>query len=438
MLGSPRPQPSSSVRAPRSARPASARASASELGHSSAQYGQELLVLERLLVEQRVAVARAQQPQVAAVERDHLLDQVFTRRSDMVVSVHRLDRIPESRASTSRAARACRSRPSRWCCPGSRAGASPRRPRPRCGGRPRSWATGPTWRRARCARARPDRRPRGHRRHAPVLRAGPARRAGGGVARRLRGRAGRRRQRPRPRAGVRSRRCAPGRSTASCSSPSSRPRGRRARRGDRGVAAGHAVRALRHRARDRARDAAPARARPPADRPPRLRARRRDVPPAHARRWLPVLGEAGLEPGAVRAGAVPLRRRGARRGELLDGPDADDAIFCDDDLLAGGVYLAARERGLRIPEDVSVVGFDDLPFAQRLRAAADHDQARRRGARRRGVRDARRADGRRARRRRAGSCRSSSSSAGRPRRRRATVSHGSPLTYRSYVVRSFV
>ena len=40
------------------------------------------------------------------------------------------------------------------------------------------------------------------------------------------------------------------------------------------------------------------------------------------------------------------------------------AIFCEDDVLAGGVYLAARERGLRIPEDLSVVGFDDLPFAR--------------------------------------------------------------------------
>ena len=39
-------------------------------------------------------------------------------------------------------------------------------------------------------------------------------------------------------------------------------------------------------------------------------------------------------------------------------------MYADDDLLAGGVYLAARDLGLRIPEDVSVVGFDDLPFAQ--------------------------------------------------------------------------
>ena len=42
------------------------------------------------------------------------------------------------------------------------------------------------------------------------------------------------------------------------------------------------------------------------------------------------------------------------------------AIFCDDDILAGGVYMAARERAIRIPEDLSVIGFDDLDFARVL------------------------------------------------------------------------
>ena len=53
-------------------------------------------------------------------------------------------------------------------------------------------------------------------------------------------------------------------------------------------------------------------------------------------------------------------------GRLLDLPEPPTAIVCDDDILAGGVYLAARARGIRIPEDVSVVGFDDLDFAKVL------------------------------------------------------------------------
>jgi DNA-binding LacI/PurR family transcriptional regulator len=50
--------------------------------------------------------------------------------------------------------------------------------------------------------------------------------------------------------------------------------------------------------------------------------------------------------------------------ELLDAPERPTAIYCDDDVLAGAMYIAARERGLRIPDDLSVVGFDDLPFTR--------------------------------------------------------------------------
>ena len=41
-------------------------------------------------------------------------------------------------------------------------------------------------------------------------------------------------------------------------------------------------------------------------------------------------------------------------------------MLCDDDLIAAGLYVAARERGLRIPRDLSVVGFDDMDFARAL------------------------------------------------------------------------
>ncbi|MEU5655990.1 LacI family DNA-binding transcriptional regulator [Streptomyces sp. NPDC047737] len=39
------------------------------------------------------------------------------------------------------------------------------------------------------------------------------------------------------------------------------------------------------------------------------------------------------------------------------------AIVCDDDILAAGACKAARRRGLRVPGDISVTGFDDLALA---------------------------------------------------------------------------
>ena len=39
------------------------------------------------------------------------------------------------------------------------------------------------------------------------------------------------------------------------------------------------------------------------------------------------------------------------------------AIFCGDDILALGAMDACRERGLSVPDDVSIVRFDDIPMA---------------------------------------------------------------------------
>jgi DNA-binding LacI/PurR family transcriptional regulator len=50
--------------------------------------------------------------------------------------------------------------------------------------------------------------------------------------------------------------------------------------------------------------------------------------------------------------------------ELLALPDPPTAVFAANDLQALGVYQAAWYAGLRIPEHLSVVGFDDLPVAQ--------------------------------------------------------------------------
>lgn len=58
--------------------------------------------------------------------------------------------------------------------------------------------------------------------------------------------------------------------------------------------------------------------------------------------------------------------RGSEHGyaaarELLSRPDRPTAVFTANDMQALGVYRAARELGLRIPHELSVVGFDDVP-----------------------------------------------------------------------------
>jgi DNA-binding LacI/PurR family transcriptional regulator len=47
--------------------------------------------------------------------------------------------------------------------------------------------------------------------------------------------------------------------------------------------------------------------------------------------------------------------------DLLSRPDRPTAVFTANDMQALGVYRAARELGLRVPDDLSVVGFDDVP-----------------------------------------------------------------------------
>jgi LacI family xylobiose transport system transcriptional regulator len=49
---------------------------------------------------------------------------------------------------------------------------------------------------------------------------------------------------------------------------------------------------------------------------------------------------------------------------LLKFHEPPTAIVCGDDLQAMGVYEAARQLGVRIPDELSVVGFDDIDYAQ--------------------------------------------------------------------------
>ncbi|WBP84702.1 LacI family DNA-binding transcriptional regulator [Kitasatospora cathayae] len=87
---------------------------------------------------------------------------------------------------------------------------------------------------------------------------------------------------------------------------------------------------------------------------------------ARADGYRAALDMAGIpyDPELVREGDFH-HESGRRLGlELLRLPDRPTAVFAGNDLQALGLYEAARELGLRIPEDLSVVGFDDLPLAR--------------------------------------------------------------------------
>jgi LacI family xylobiose transport system transcriptional regulator len=79
---------------------------------------------------------------------------------------------------------------------------------------------------------------------------------------------------------------------------------------------------------------------------------------------------------AMTAAGLPIRPDWIRFGdfhtaggydhgsELLDGDDRPTAIFAGSDLQALGVLEAVRGLGMRVPDDLSVVGYDDIPLAK--------------------------------------------------------------------------
>lgn len=83
------------------------------------------------------------------------------------------------------------------------------------------------------------------------------------------------------------------------------------------------------------------------------------------------LAAQGLAHGAelVRHGNWNRAEAAAAAVELLDLPDPPTAVFACSDHMALGVFDVAAERGLRIPRDLSVIGFDDLPEARWLSPA---------------------------------------------------------------------
>ena len=78
------------------------------------------------------------------------------------------------------------------------------------------------------------------------------------------------------------------------------------------------------------------------------------------------LEEAGLDPKAATIVQTPygIETGGAAMVALMQGPKRPTAVICGNDLLAVGALQRAQEIGLRVPEDVSITGFDDMDLAR--------------------------------------------------------------------------
>lgn len=84
--------------------------------------------------------------------------------------------------------------------------------------------------------------------------------------------------------------------------------------------------------------------------------------------FLKCFDEQGVNRGAVRIAEVPYTIADGRRAlrELVQGAKPPTAVLCTTDVLAIGSLLEASLLGIRIPEDLSVTGFDDLELAAQL------------------------------------------------------------------------
>jgi DNA-binding LacI/PurR family transcriptional regulator len=76
------------------------------------------------------------------------------------------------------------------------------------------------------------------------------------------------------------------------------------------------------------------------------------------------LSDAGLQLQSFTADAPTLEAGENSVGRVLMGQSPPDAVICYNDLLALGLMHQAQAVGFKVPEQVSVVGFDDIPFAR--------------------------------------------------------------------------
>ena len=76
-----------------------------------------------------------------------------------------------------------------------------------------------------------------------------------------------------------------------------------------------------------------------------------------------------LQEALIRIGDLTQRSGYQQSLELLDLPNPPDAIAAGNDLMAIGAISAAQEHGLKVGEDISITGFDDIPLAEHIHPA---------------------------------------------------------------------
>jgi DNA-binding LacI/PurR family transcriptional regulator len=85
--------------------------------------------------------------------------------------------------------------------------------------------------------------------------------------------------------------------------------------------------------------------------------------------WLEALETAAITPIVVRQPTSDEHAAVGSAELLLAGHHPPTAVLCFSDVIAFGVVRAATNRGITVPDDLSVVGFDDNPLAQRMQPA---------------------------------------------------------------------
>jgi len=88
------------------------------------------------------------------------------------------------------------------------------------------------------------------------------------------------------------------------------------------------------------------------------------------RAYRQAVADHGLDPTLIAPARAFTETEGARAtGALLDGGAPPTAIIAANDMIALGCLDVFAERGIQCPSDISLVGFNDMPFVDRLTPA---------------------------------------------------------------------